>query len=288
VNLDQIIAGTWAEVRDPTGAFVTNTDVVRYANEAQVDLVARLHLLDAEHDGTTDGTNLIPLPPDYIEARSLRIGTEDFSFVDDDTWWSLSDLGASAPPFVFRVFGSSLELYPTPANATAYKVRYWRKPVPLILNETAAPIATTAGSAAAEIATITTASAHNLTEGDWVDVVGVTPTAYNGTWRVLSTPSGTQFTAHIGSTPAVISVQGTVEETDVPEVAEELHKRILDFCIGRALLKVNEGDKGALFLGLYEDGLPPAPTSKTRTIAGPLVVIPSPNAFDLDFDARHY
>ena len=287
MNLDEIIQATSAEVRDTaTNPFVTSTDIVRYANDLQLDLAARLHLLDAELTGTTTGAT-IPIPVDFLEARSLRIGTNDFSPVDDETFWSRSDLNILTPA-IFRVFGATLELWPSPGSGQTYKLRYWRKPVRLILGETAAPIATTSGSAAAEIATFNLAAAHNLAVGDWVDVAGVTPTAYNGRWRVLTVVDSDTFTAHIGSTPANISVQGTVEKTDVPEIPEELHQRLTFGTIGRALLKVNESEKGAAFIALYNDGLPPLPDSKTRVHPGPLYVTVEPNAFDLDIDARHF
>lgn len=67
----------------------------------------------------------------------------------------------------------------------------------------------TAATAAASVATFTTSAAHGYSIGDIAVVAGVTPSGYNGTWTVASTPTSTTFTANIGSTPAAGSAFGT-------------------------------------------------------------------------------
>lgn len=54
----------------------------------------------------------------------------------------------------------------------------------------------------------TTSTAHGLVTGDFVTISGVTPTAYNGTYRVYATSSSTSFTVQ-GSTTGNITVAGT-------------------------------------------------------------------------------
>lgn len=62
----------------------------------------------------------------------------------------------------------------------------------------------TAASAAADgLATFTTAAAHNLQAGFNIEVAGVEPAAYNGSWIVNSVPAPNKFTAFIGAAPGI-------------------------------------------------------------------------------------
>jgi len=54
-----------------------------------------------------------------------------------------------------------------------------------------------------------TTGSHNLVVGDFVTIAGVTPTAYNGKYKVYATSSATNFTV-AGSTTGNITVAGTV------------------------------------------------------------------------------
>jgi hypothetical protein len=69
--------------------------------------------------------------------------------------------------------------------------------------------ATTAASGDGTTATITTTSAHSLAVADRVTVAGVTPTGYNGTYIVASTPTTTTFT-YANATTGSQTVAGTV------------------------------------------------------------------------------
>jgi hypothetical protein len=69
--------------------------------------------------------------------------------------------------------------------------------------------ATTATSGDGTTATITTTSAHGLAVGDIVTVAGITPTGYNGTYSVASTPTTTTFT-YSNTTTDSQTIAGTV------------------------------------------------------------------------------
>lgn len=58
-----------------------------------------------------------------------------------------------------------------------------------------ATVAITACSMSGATATFTTGSAHGLAANDHVTVAGVTPSGYNGEWKVQSVPTSTTFTA---------------------------------------------------------------------------------------------
>jgi len=54
-----------------------------------------------------------------------------------------------------------------------------------------------------------TAAAHGLAVGDLVVVAGMTPSLYNGSYKVLTIPLSSTFTVAIASTPGVFSAGGT-------------------------------------------------------------------------------
>lgn len=291
MNLDAIIADVQSVIRDSAGVGVTTTDITRWANRGQLDLASRLGLLDEQW---TEADNAIAsgafaLPWNLIEITRLRITDEtaDVQFVDDDVFQSFVDGGGTPDATLGRVFEETVELYPEPADGSEYVLRGKRKPALLIYGESAATKTITAASASAEVATFTFGAAHGYSIGDWIDVTGVTPSGYNGTWRIRSVPLTTTFTAHIGTTPGVGTVFGTAEKTDVPEIPEELHGRLVDYCRYEAKLKKAEYDEANIYLAKYEDGLPPSPTSRARTMPGPLTLYPAPGWFDEDVQAMH-
>lgn len=74
-----------------------------------------------------------------------------------------------------------------------------------------ADIATTAVTYSNGVATVTTASAHGLTAGQYVKISGVAPAAYNGTVVVLTVPTATTFTyAPVSAPGGSATTQGTI------------------------------------------------------------------------------
>lgn len=81
------------------------------------------------------------------------------------------------------------------------------------------PIASTSITAAANVATYTTATAHGFRVGQKVTVTGATHADYNVTGAtILSTPLTTSFTYAIASTPANATVQGSAVTLVDPEI----------------------------------------------------------------------
>ncbi|MGF1581470.1 MAG: cadherin domain-containing protein, partial [Gemmataceae bacterium] len=58
--------------------------------------------------------------------------------------------------------------------------------------------------------TVETTTDHGLSVGDTVDILGVSPSGYNGTFIVTGTPSTTQFTYALATDPGLATVLGTV------------------------------------------------------------------------------
>lgn len=69
--------------------------------------------------------------------------------------------------------------------------------------------ATTAGSWATAVVTLTVASGHGIVADDWINVDGVLPTGYNGTFRVSSVTATTILYA-LTDDPGTYTTAGTV------------------------------------------------------------------------------
>lgn len=119
-----------ALLEDSSGTYIADGELEDWINEAYLDIAARERLLTAETSGTTSG-NSIALPDTFVSVITLRLGTTDVQFVDDDTWWAYSDQASSPDTTLGRVFNETIELYPTPSTGTAYKIRYVKKPTAL-------------------------------------------------------------------------------------------------------------------------------------------------------------
>lgn len=125
----------YAVIRDPTKTYVLSTEVKDWINEGQLEIATRLRCLDAELSDTfADGTGVEPVPNDFIDIETFRIGTSDVTFVDNETFWETKDQGLTLEepvPYIGRIWNKTFEIYPAPAAATAYRLRYIRTPTTL-------------------------------------------------------------------------------------------------------------------------------------------------------------
>lgn len=120
----------------PQHAWLGVSNVRRWLNEAQLDVAQRIGLLqetDTEVDLAESG-NLIPLPADFLEFRSLLVGTDDdVEIVDHHVWESYFQPGIELNHTIARFWEGNLELYPAPEAGTALRLRFLRKPAVLDL-----------------------------------------------------------------------------------------------------------------------------------------------------------
>lgn len=65
------------------------------------------------------------------------------------------------------------------------------------------------------IVTVTTSSGHGLSPGEIVVITGATPSGYNGTFVVISSPTGTTFTYALPSDPGAYSAGGSIANSGV-------------------------------------------------------------------------
>lgn len=132
-------ARVFAVVEDSSQSYVTQGEVDDWLNEAYLDIVARLKLLTTEQSstmgsaGTSVANGTIDLATDAISVLSVRLGTDDARFVDDELFWSYEDEGGVPENTFFRVFNDKIELYPKPSDGQAFRVRYVKKPTALSL-----------------------------------------------------------------------------------------------------------------------------------------------------------
>ena len=169
------------------------------------------------------GTVVIPAPePPFAMA----------AFMDIDTvvlWARINLVGASKLGARLRAKpGMTTSLIKVGATDGTDSNWHWGEIRDLYLdgnkaNQTARPLVTVTGAVSAGyVATLTTGAAHGITVGDVVQIAGILPDAYNGTWRVDSAPTPTTFTYGIlTSAPAASTQAGTAQVMlDLIAVAE--------------------------------------------------------------------
>lgn len=127
MHLRELRDRVFTTVRDLSREFVTNDDVDDWLNEGYFDLNARLRFLRQEATGTVTGNLTLPTSPRVLSVLSLRLGSDDVEFVDEDVWNSYLDAGATAAHSIAYVFEGDIYIYPSPAGAS-YTLRYVREP----------------------------------------------------------------------------------------------------------------------------------------------------------------
>lgn len=121
-------------LRDTSGSYVQDDDLTVWANDAQTDLAARLHLFDKTVEAVTvDET--IDMPPSdnpaLVVIDFLSLAGEEVTFIDETTWNQYEHDGLVAAVTIAYIFNNVIRLYPTPAVGTAYVLRYKYMPDPM-------------------------------------------------------------------------------------------------------------------------------------------------------------
>lgn len=131
-TLLQMRDAVYRQLRDSAKTFIVPADVTAWINEAQRDLAHRLELVQASVSSTTSGNTIaFPNSNAFVRILSVRLGTDDVEWVDDDQWFSYSDDALDSTVTIARTFNNTIELYPTPDTGTAYTIRYVKEPADL-------------------------------------------------------------------------------------------------------------------------------------------------------------
>lgn len=128
-------------LRDEAKEFIPDSDLTTWVNEAQRDLANRLSIIESEiDDGAVEADGSILLPARFINAQVLRIGTDNYEFVDDEAFFTARDAQQGAPYLVARIIGSRIELDPKPAAGTTYDLEYTSFPADLAADGDISPL----------------------------------------------------------------------------------------------------------------------------------------------------
>lgn len=118
---------------DEAGAQITDADIIRWTNDAQREIALHNDLLQAT--GTTAllaNQDQYTLPADVLNLQALKIGTRRLTFMTKEDAFQRDD-NAPGDPQYYSVFGTKLDLYPTPIKAETMTIYYTRRPVEITL-----------------------------------------------------------------------------------------------------------------------------------------------------------
>lgn len=123
-------------LRDSEAAFVTDSSIDQWVNEAYLDLNARLRINKAEATGTASASGVVTLPggppSDVVEITNLWFdATDEFAtFVDDFTFNWYANQAQQTGSAVLARMGTTqdtVETYPAMANK-AWTLEYIKRP----------------------------------------------------------------------------------------------------------------------------------------------------------------
>lgn len=123
----ELNADVFYALRDTEKAFISDTMVNLWLNQAYLDLCARLRIPEATATGTSSSVGVIPLPTDIVEPKNLIVDDQRMTWVPHDTWlaYDVPDVTPTVP--IFRIFGSNIQTLPT-AVSEAYSLEYVKQP----------------------------------------------------------------------------------------------------------------------------------------------------------------
>jgi len=152
MQASQILTDVRRELLETTGAFWSDTELLRLLNRAELDIVNRSRILeDQAFLSTTQGVADYPLPNNWLSAKLALINTKE-SASDNDSWQRLeptnlekmgqerpnfkrADSDAQGTPLKYWIWNDRIYLYPTPdAMVTGNLYLYYKaKPIPITI-----------------------------------------------------------------------------------------------------------------------------------------------------------
>lgn len=157
----EIITDVRRELLETSGAFWSDTELLRHLNRAQIDFVNRTRILeDTAFLSTTQGTMDYQLPANFTAVKAVFYNDKEEA-TDEDSWRRLkatslekmaqeypnfmateTDSDLEANPFKYWIWNNRIYLYPAPRNA---------KDGDLFLFYQAKPVTITATSESVEV-----------------------------------------------------------------------------------------------------------------------------------------
>ena len=167
-------------------------------------------------NNVTDGITAVSLSnPGTLNAVTLSaqnniLGGNSSANPERGAWNPVySAIAAGKPMFTDEEFKYGVNSVSVYNNAGGVKLVITREAVDT-------PVAVSGASWAANVLTVSNSAVHGLNVNDIVVVEGVTPTAYNGVYTVVSVPTTSSWTAADLSNPGAYTSGGTTRRPTIP------------------------------------------------------------------------
>lgn len=142
MNLGEIKTSVKRLFGDESGAQITDADIVRWANDGQVDIVRKTECLQKKTEfNVTANDESYDLPADSIRLRRVELDGKALSRVEleelDNVVPDRNVTGTSSgSPVVYYVWGQTLWLYPKPetAGTSNLDLFYLKRPAALAVD----------------------------------------------------------------------------------------------------------------------------------------------------------
>lgn len=121
MKLSEIVTRVQRQFGDDVEAQITTEDIVRWVNDACLEIVTQNSTNEGYHLGTTpveEGKRTYALPADLLKVRSIRVNGIKLR---PSTYEQVNEIDADfestvGNPSHYWVFGGELNLYPVPSN----------------------------------------------------------------------------------------------------------------------------------------------------------------------------
>jgi hypothetical protein len=139
-----ILTDVRRELLETTGAFWSDTELLRHLNRAEMDFINRTRLLEDKAFLTTaQGVADYPLPDNWLSAKLVLINTKE-NESDDDAWQrieptSLEKMGQGTPAR-YWIWNKRIYLTPPPDSMVASNLYLFYKAKPIELLTTSQSI----------------------------------------------------------------------------------------------------------------------------------------------------
>jgi hypothetical protein len=135
VLVSEIATRVKRQFGDEAGAQITDSDVIRWVNDAQTEIAIANDLLQVSASATTTaGTQKYTIPTNLLILRSVKwkgVKLQALSMEEADNIMVANDTTSQGTPTAFWQFARQIYLWPTPStsNATDLVIYYTRQPV---------------------------------------------------------------------------------------------------------------------------------------------------------------
>lgn len=127
--LSDIILAVQRQFGDTSGAQISTADIIRWANEGQLEIVRKTECLQQHRETNvvlSDGS--YELPSNFLMMKRVTLDNTllKFRLLEDlDNTSSGVDTSSSATPSYYYTWGNTLFLYPTPSTSGTGNLDIW-------------------------------------------------------------------------------------------------------------------------------------------------------------------